>query len=43
MEPLLTSEELAELEDLAPEQRAAALEALEQRLRAALDDDADPA
>jgi hypothetical protein len=43
MEPLINEEELDRLEFSTPEERAAALEQIEQRLRANLDDDAEQA
>lgn len=42
MEPLVTDEEMARIEELPLEERAAALESIERRLRASLDD-LDPA
>jgi hypothetical protein len=40
MEPLVTEEELEHLESSTPEERAVALEEIERRLRAHMDDDA---
>jgi hypothetical protein len=43
MEPLVSADELGRLESSSPEDRAAALEEIERRLRAHMDDDADKA